>query len=198
MFAMEFDLKITLGVLAAIVALVNYLPYLIGVVKQTLHPHAFSWIIFTVITATVSAAQFSEGAGAGAWATGATAMTTFLIAGFALRNGGYRITRFDTVSLVGALLAIPVWIISDNPLLAVLILTGIEALGFLPTYRKAWLHPHDESQLAFFLTILKYILALGAMQVYSFTTVLFPAALVVFSMLLIAETAWRRRVQVAD
>jgi hypothetical protein len=121
-----------------------------------------------------------------------------LIAGFALRNGGYRITRFDTVSLVGALLAIPVWIISDNPLLAVLILTGIEALGFLPTYRKAWLHPHDESQLAFFLTILKYILALGAMQVYSFTTVLFPAALVVFSMLLIAETAWRRRVQVAD
>jgi hypothetical protein len=195
---MELDIKIVFGVLATLVALVNYLPYLIGVVKQTLHPHAFSWIIFTVITATVSAAQFSEGAGAGAWATGATAMTTFLIAGFALRNGGYRITRFDTVSLVGALVAIPVWIVSDNPLLAVLILTGIEALGFLPTYRKAWQHLHDESQLAFFLTILKYILALGAMQVYSFTTVLFPAALVVFSMLLIAETAWRRRVQVAD
>ena len=190
---MELDIKIVFGVLATLVALVNYLPYLIGVVKQTLHPHAFSWIIFTVITATVSAAQFSEGAGAGAWATGATAMTTFLIAGFALRNGGYRITRFDTVSLVGALVAIPVWIVSDNPLLAVLILTGIEALGFLPTYRKAWQHPRDESQLAFFLTILKYILALGAMQVYSFTTVLFPAALVVFSMLLIAETALRRK-----
>ena len=193
MFAMEFDLKITLGVLAAIVALVNYLPYLIGVVKRTLHPHAFSWIIFTVITGTVSVAQFSEGAGAGAWATGATAVTTFLIACFALRNGGYRITRFDTVSLVGALLAIPVWIISDNPLLAVLILTGIEALGFLPTYRKAWQFPHDESQLAFSLTILKYALALGAMQAYSFTTVLFPAALIVFSMLLIVETALRRK-----
>ena len=190
---MELDIKITLGVLATVVALVNYLPYLIGVVKQTLHPHAFSWIIFTVITATVSAAQFSEGAGAGAWATGATALTTFLIAGFALRNGGYLITRFDTISLVGALVAIPVWIISDNPLLAVLILTGIEALGFLPTYRKAWRHPQDESQLAFFLTILKYTLALGAMQVYSFTTILFPAALIIFSTLLIAETYWRRR-----
>jgi len=190
---MELDIKIVFGVLATLVALVNYLPYLIGVVKQTLHPHAFSWIIFTVITATVSAAQFSEGAGAGAWATGATAVTTFLIACFALRNGGYRITRFDTVSLVGALLAIPVWIISDNPLLAVLILTGIEALGFLPTYRKAWQFPHDESQLAFSLTILKYALALGAMQAYSFTTVLFPAALIVFSMLLIVETALRRK-----
>jgi len=194
---MELDLKVTLGLLAIIVALVNYLPYLIGVVKQTLHPHAFSWIIFTVITATVSAVQFSEGAGAGAWATGVTAMTTFLIACFALRNGGYRITRFDTFSLLGALIAIPVWIISDNPLFAVLILTVIEALGFLPTYRKAWQHPHDESQLAFFLTILKYALALGAMQIYSFTTILFPAALILFSVLLIVETFWRQRVQVA-
>jgi len=195
---MEIDIKIIFGALATLVALVNYLPYLLGVIKRTLHPHAFSWIIFTVITATVSAAQFSEGAGAGAWATGATAMTTFLIACFALRNGGYRITHFDTFSLVGALVAIPVWVLSDNPLLAVIILTAIEALGFLPTYRKAWQHPRDESQLAFSLTILKYFLALGAMQAYSFTTVLFPLALVVFSLLLLVETFWRRKVQVSN
>lgn len=190
---MELEVKVVLGTLATIVALVNYLPYLIGVVRQTLHPHAFSWIIFTIITATVSAAQFSAGAGAGAWATAATALTTFLIAGFALRNRGYRITGFDTASLIGALIAIPAWVVSDNPLLAVVILTCVEALGFLPTYRKAWLHPRDESRLAFSLTILKYTLALGAMQIYSLTTILFPVALIVFSTLLIVETSWRRR-----
>ena len=189
---MEFDLKILLGSLAALVALLNYLPYVVGVVRRTLHPHAFSWIIFTIITATISVAQFSAGAGAGAWATGATAITTAVIAGFALRNGGYRITRFDTVSLVAALIAIPVWILTDNPLLAVIILTSIEVLGFLPTYRKAWLHPGDESQLAFILTIIKYVLALGAMEVYSLTTTLFPVALIVLSTLLIVEIQWRR------
>jgi hypothetical protein len=190
---MEFDIKIILGLLSTLVALVNYLPYVIGVVKRTLHPHAFSWIIFTVITATVSIAQFSEGAGAGAWATGATALTTFVIAAFALRNGGYSITRFDVMSLVGALCAIPVWIISDNPLLAVFVLTAVEALGFLPTYRKAWLHPRDESQLAFLLTVIKYVLALGAMQQYTLTTVMFPCALIIFSTLLVVETSWRKR-----
>ena len=189
---MEFDVKVLLGSLAALVALLNYLPYVVGVIKRTLHPHAFSWIIFTIITATISAAQFSAGAGAGAWATGATAITTAVIAGFALRNGGYRITRFDTVSLVAALIAIPVWILTDNPLLAVIILTSIEVLGFLPTYRKAWLHPGDESQLAFILTIIKYVLALGAMEVYSLTTTLFPVALIVLSTLLIVEIQWRR------
>ena len=190
---MELDIKLVLGIASAVVAFVNYLPYLIGVVRQTLHPHAFSWIIFTIITATISVAQLTEGAGAGAWATGATSITTFLIACFALRNGGYRITRSDKLSFVGALIAIPAWIITANPLVAVIILTGIEALGFMPTYRKAWLKPHDESILAFSLTILKYLLALGAMQSYSLTTVLFPIALLILSGLLIAELVVRKR-----
>lgn len=190
---MELEIKVILGVLATVVAFINYLPYLLGVVRRTLYPHAFSWIIFTIITATVAAAQLSAGAGAGAWATAATAVTTCLIAGFALRNGGYRISRFDCLSLVGALVAIPVWMWSDNPLLAVVILTGIELLGFLPTYRKAWKQPFDESATAFMLTILKYALALGAMQTYTVTTVLFPAALISLSLLLVIEVWWRKK-----
>jgi hypothetical protein len=191
---MELDFKLLLGIASAIVAFVNYLPYLIGVVRQTLHPHAFSWIIFTIITATISVAQLTEGAGPGAWATGATSITTFLIACFALKNGGYRVTRSDKLSFVGALVAIPAWIITANPLVAVIILTIIEALGFFPTYRKAWRKPHDESILAFSLTILKYVLALGAMQTYTLTTVLFPIALLILSSLLILELIIRKRV----
>jgi predicted ferric reductase len=90
--------------------------------------------------------------------------------------------------------AIPAWIITANPLVAVIILTIIEALGFFPTYRKAWRKPHDESILAFSLTILKYVLALGAMQTYTLTTVLFPIALLILSSLLILELIIRKRV----
>lgn len=191
---MDTDLKLILGIASAVVAFINYLPYLIGVVRQNLHPHAFSWIIFTIITATISIAQFTAGAGAGAWATGATSLTTFLIACFALKNGGYRITTSDWASFLGALVAIPAWIITDNPLAAVIILTIIEALGFFPTYRKAWQKPHDESILAFSLTILKYVLALGAMQSYTLTTVLFPVALLILSATLICELLLRRKI----
>lgn len=192
MIEVSGDLKTILGLLAAIVALINYLPYLIGVVRKSIHPHAFSWIIFTIITATISTAQLTGGAGTGAWATGATSLTTFLIAIFALKNGGYRITRGDKLSFVGALIAIPAWIITDNPLAAVIILTMIETLGFFPTYRKGWQKPRDESVFAFSLTILKYALALAAMQSYSLTTVLFPIALIVLSGLLVLMLLWRR------
>jgi hypothetical protein len=188
----ESDIKLWFGLAAAAVAVVNYLPYLIGGIKKTLKPHAFSWIIFTIITATISVAQFSGGAGAGAWATGATSITTFLIALLALRNGGYRVTRSDKLSFLGALIAIPAWIVTENALVAVLILTCIETLGFFPTYRKAFLHPYDESILAFSLTILKYVLALAAMQEYNLVTVLFPIALIILSTILIFEIWWRK------
>lgn len=189
--SMELDSKSLFGIAAAIVAIINYAPYLLGVVQKTLFPHAFSWIIFTIITATISVAQFTGGAGPGAWATGATSLITACIALLALRNGGYRITRFDYFSLGGALVAIPVWVATSNPLWAVLILTVVEILGFLPTYRKAYWQPFDESKLAFSLTIIKYLLAFGAMQVYTVTTLLFPLVVMTLSTLLLLELIWR-------
>lgn len=194
---MEYDWKLILGIASAIVAFVNYLPYLIGVMQNRLHPHAFSWVIFTIITAVIATAQLVEHAGAGAWATGTTSLTTCLIAYYALKNGGYRVTQLDKLSLAGALMAIPAWILTANPLVAVIILTFIELLGFLPTYRKAWRQPHDESILAFSLTLLKYALALGAMQSCTLTTVLFPVTLIILSSLLIIELAVRKHVTIA-
>lgn len=191
---MEYDFKTVVGLLAGVVAVVNYSPYLIGVIKQTIHPHAFSWIIWTVMTSIVCAAQLADGAGVGALATGATAVTLFLVAIFAVKNGGYKIKTVDKLSLAGALLAIPVWVVTSNPLYAVIILTTIESLGFLPTYRKAFTKPHDESILAFSLTILKYCLALIALRNYSLTTTLFPIALIILSGILILEVLWRQKV----
>lgn len=191
----EADFKVIVGSVAAVVAVFNYLPYLIGVFKKTLKPHAFSWIIWTLMTSIIFAAQLADGAGPGAWAAGVTAVTLFIIALGSLRNKGYKITLSDKISFLGALLAIPVWIITANPLWAAIIVTVIEALGFFPTYRKAFYHPEHESILAFLLTILKYSLALIALENYSVTTMLFPIALIILSATLVVEIWWRRRVR---
>jgi hypothetical protein len=180
---LEADFKVIIGAVAALVALFNYLPYLIGVYTKKLKPHAFSWIIWTVMTSIIFAAQLADGAGPGAWAAGVTAVTLFMIAIGSLRNKGYRVTRSDKLSFAGAVLAIPIWIITANPLWAAIIVTVIETLGFFPTYRKAFYHPEHESMLAFFL------------ENYSVTTMLFPIALIILSLVLVLEIWWRRRVR---
>ncbi len=191
---MELDYKTILGALAAIVAVVNYLPYLIGAIRKTLQPHAFSWIIWTLMTSITFVAQITDQAGPGAWATGATAITLFLVAIFAVRNRSYNITLSDKLSFIGALAAIPVWLVTGNPLWAVVIVVAIETLGFFPTYRKAFSKPFKDSILAFSLTILKYSLALAALENYTLTTTLFPIALIILSVGLVVELVWRRSV----
>ncbi len=189
---MEYDVKTVLGILAAGVAVVNYLPYLIGVFKKTVKPHIFSWIIWTLMTGITFFAQMTDQAGPGAWATGITSATLLLIVIFTLKNSEHSITRADWWSFGGALVAIPVWVVTGNPLWSVVIVTVIETLGFFPTFRKGYHTPHEDSVLAFTLTIIKYSLALAALTHYSVTTVLFPAALVVLSSSLVAMLLWRR------
>lgn len=189
---LEIDYKVLFGTLAAIIAVFNYSPYLIGAIKRTLKPHAFSWIVWTLMTSVTFLAQITDNAGPGAWATGATAVTLFLIAVLAVRNGGYKITRSDKLSFIGALSAVPIWIATSDPMWAVIIIVLIEALGFFPTYRKGFMKPYEESVLAFALTILKYSFALLALENYTVTTMLFPVALVVLSTGLVLELLWRR------
>ena len=92
------ELKVVLGIAAAIVAIFNYLPYLIGVIKKTLKPHSFSWIIWTLMTSIIFATQLADGAGPGAWAAGVTAITLFIIAAFSVRNKSYQIILIRLVS----------------------------------------------------------------------------------------------------
>lgn len=189
----HFDWKVFFGVAAAMVAVVNYLPYLVGVYTHTFKPHVFSWIVWSCMTAITFFAQLSDGAGPGAWATGVTAVTLLVIVFFTLKNNNHAITRFDWISFVGALVAIPIWIYTGNPLLSVIIISAAEAMGFFPTFRKGFLYPKEESVLAFSLTTLKYSLALLALTHYSIVTTLFPFTLVTLSGSLVVMLLWRRR-----
>jgi Na+-transporting NADH:ubiquinone oxidoreductase subunit NqrD len=58
-----------------------------------------------------------------------------------------------------------------------LILTITDLLGFVPTFRKAYIFPYEE-QLSFFsLMIIRNIIIIAALENYSATTILFPAAI---------------------
>jgi hypothetical protein len=86
---------------------------------------------------------------------------------------------------VAALCALPCWFFTNDPLWAVVTLTIVDLMGFGPTIRKAYDHPHEESAIFFALSALRNLLVILALQNYSLTTVLFPAA-VGFACLLLA------------
>jgi hypothetical protein len=89
--------------------------------------------------------------------------------------------------------SLPFWYLTSDPLWAVVILTSVDIFGLGPTVRKAYAKPHEESVSFFALIVVRNGLAIMALELYSVTTVLFPAAVMVFCLLLVAVIVVRRK-----
>jgi hypothetical protein len=74
------------------------------------------------------------------------------------------------------LAALPCWWLTSNPLLAVVLLTGIEVAGFGPTFRSAASHPQHERIGFFMLGAARNVLAVAALEHHTLATSLFPSA----------------------
>ncbi len=169
--------KELISLVAIIITFIAFIPYIASIVKGQTRPHAFSWIIWAMVTFVVFLAQLADRGGAGAWPTGFSGIITLVVALLAyLKRTDHMISRSDWLFFVSALMALPLWAITQNPLSAVVILTTVDLLGFIPTFRKAWFYPQEEALLFYNLIALRNGLSILALEHYSVTTVLFPAA----------------------
>lgn len=180
--------KEALGIIAVIIAVVSYVPYIRDILNGKTKPHAFSWLVYSVMTGIAFFGQVVGGGGAGAWVNGLTAVVCFIIFIFGLIKGRANIVFIDWISLLGAVVALIFWLITKGPLISVILVTIIDALGFFPTFRKSFHKPHEETLITYFLSSLKYVFALFALDTFSVVTALFPLYLVVanFAFLIMA------------
>ena len=86
----------------------------------------------------------------------------------------------------------PLWYFTADPMWAVVILTVVDLLGFGPTLRKAFHFPHEENLTFFGLFLLRNLLVIVALEHYSVTTLLFPAAVALACLSLILLIGYRR------
>lgn len=186
--------KEILSAAAVVLTFALFVPYIRNILNGSIRPHVFSWIVWGLGTFSVFLAQLAGHAGIGAWPIGVSGVISFGIALLAwLKRGDTVITRSDWAFLAAALSAFPAWLLTDNPLWAVVILTFADLAGFGPTVRKGWGYPHQESALFFGLVALRNLLVVLALEYYSLTTALFPAAVGLAGLLVCAMLVIRRR-----
>lgn len=186
--------KETLSVVAISLTFYAFFPYIRSIIKGTIKPHVFSWVIWGTTTFVVFLAQLEGNGGAGAWPIGVSGSISIFIALLAyMKRADILITKADWLFFVSAMSSLPFWYVTSDPLWAVVILTTVDVLGFGPTVRKAYVLPHSESLLFFALFTARNLISIMALENYSVTTVLFPAVIAVACLLLIAMIIYRRR-----
>jgi hypothetical protein len=166
-----------IAVLATSLTILGYFPYLRDILKRKTTPHLYTWLIWAITQGTATAALWYGGGNLGAMGLAAGTILVTVTCLLALKYGTTNITRGDTILLVLALIAILIWWQLHSPLLAVVMVTTVDAIGYLPTLRKSFSEPWSET-LSFWATMTAVsLLVILSNAEYNFLTVTYSALL---------------------
>jgi hypothetical protein len=164
-----------LGVFATALTIIGYLPYLYDCYKGKTTPHFFSWSLWTLSNTIVFFFLLLEGGGPAAWPIGMMSIMFSFTLYFSLQaKSRKRIKKVDILLFIIGLLAIPIWLIADNPLIAISIVSLIELAAFIPTLRKTIEFPFEETLSSYAIAAFKYSLILIILDQYSLKLLVNP------------------------
>lgn len=187
------NLKILFTVLSVIAGLLAFFPYLIDVIKKRTKPHAFTWLIWGITQSTATAVLWIGGGGIGAISITIGSFLVFLVFFLSLRDGTNNITKSDIVALVFALIAILIWWILDNPLIAVWLVAAIDLLGYYPTFRKSYSHPWKETLSSWITWPIANLFTILALENYNLLTLSYIVPILITNVSLVIFLLIRRR-----
>ncbi len=173
------DYKTIFGILASLVAAASYVAYFHGIFVGKTKPHAFTWLVWATLNAIGFAILLFDKGGTGVWALGITCLCNYTVAGIGFYQKRVKFSRFDWLSLLGAVLAITLWVITKNPLWAAILISLTDILGLLPSVRKAFKLPFEENASSFALGAINFTLTILAFQEHNLTNMIYPVGIVV-------------------
>lgn len=172
-------MKESLAIIAALMAVMGNIPYLIDVVRGTVRPHPYTWFVWSIVSCVTFFGGLVKGAGWGALPTGIAELFTIIIFLFSLKNGFKYIEKRDTYFLVAALLGLIPWALTHDPTLSVIIVVTIDVIAFIPTLRKTSRHPHSETPVLYTMNVTRHTLTLLSLSSYNIATTLHSVAMII-------------------
>lgn len=162
------------GLLSVLLAAVSYSFYLKDIFAGRTKPHAVTWLVWAFLNGFIFLQQMTNEGGAGAWVTGAAAIVSLCIFILSFKHGERHITRLDWLCLAIVGLIIVLWTQRVSEEVTVVLACVVFLLGFIPTFRKAYKKPHQETLATFGLNSAKFLISLLALQSLTIVTGLYP------------------------
>ncbi len=188
------DIKLVLAIIASIITIIAYIPYFKDLFAKRTKPHLYTWLIWGITQGTASVALIKGGGNFAAISVILGTVLVLLIFLFSFKYGTKNITKMDTFVLIMALLSIVVWWQLKSPLIAVLMVSAIDGLGYIPTFRKTYQDPWSETPIFWLLMALAMIITIVSNGEYNWLTVTYIAVLGVCNAVVLGITILRRKV----
>lgn len=169
-----------IGIIAGILALAGYIPYIIGILRGKTRPNKASWIIWTVVGALLAFSYMAEGDQNAIWLPLGYFLGPLIVAIMSLRYGYSEWSRLDKICLVAAIISIVPWLLSSDATITLLINVLIDSLGAVPTIVKTYHEPETEDFTAWVVFFIANTLQLFAISTLNLT-ILYPIYLFILA-----------------
>jgi hypothetical protein len=181
-------------ILGACIGLIGALSYAKDTLFGNTKPNRVSWVLWCIAPMIGFAASLSAGA---AWAALPTFIAGFgpmliLIASFANKKAYWKLEKVDYLCGLFSLLALVLWVVTKDPILAIIFAIVADALASIPTILKGWRHPETESRSAYIGGLVSSLSAFSVITAWTFPEYAFPAYLVLVNMTLLFPLVWKR------
>jgi len=156
-----------IGIIAGVLAISGYIPYIYSILKGRTQPNRATWFIWTVIGGLLAFSYLAEGDQNSIWLPMGYFLGPLITAILSLKYGYATWTRLDTICITAALISIIPWVLSDNAMATLLINVGIDVAGAIPTIVKTYREPETEDLTAWVFFFVANTLQLFAISMWN-------------------------------
>jgi len=155
------------GVLAGVIGIAGYIPYIRDILKGTTKPERASWLIWLLEYTALFVAQVNAGAKESLWLIGLQLLGVTSICTLSYRYGTGNFNKQSKIILACVCATLLLWYFTNSTGLAILLLLAVEAAGVALTVRKVYKQPGSETLTMWILAAVGGLLGVAAVGVHA-------------------------------
>ena len=187
------DYKIIFTILWVLITFIWYYFYIWDIFKWKNKPHLYSWIIWAIWLLIWFWIQFNNDWWYWSFITLFEALFCIIIVFIAVKKWEKNITTLDKVSLLFWFISIIFWIFLKQPIISVILIILIDSFWFIPTFRKSYIKPFEESISVYLVWWILFTFSIISLTNYNFLTYGYPLAIIILDTSLILMILYRRK-----
>ncbi|HTM64149.1 MAG TPA: hypothetical protein VL360_06565 [Gammaproteobacteria bacterium] len=175
-----------IGIIAGILAITGYVPYIYSILFGNTRPNRATWMIWTIVGGLLAFSYIAEGDQHSIWLPLGYFVGPLITAILSIRYGYAQWTKLDTICIVAAVISIIPWILSSNASATLVINVIIDSTGAIPTLVKTYREPETEDLSGWIVFFIANTLQLFAISMWNIAAIypiylfLLAGAMVVF------------------
>jgi len=190
-----------MGVLAGVISLLAYIPYISSIIRRETVPSRTTWWILSFVGFVMFLAYEGSGAANTIFFLVGDMIGCFLVALLSLLYGKDGMQLFDKMCFFGALVSLGLWFFfQTHPSIALLSSLSVEFVAMVPILKKAYLNPLEEDLTAWLLSFVATVINLYAIETWSLFVAILPIYefLIIGTIILLLSRRMRNKLHLKD